>query len=91
MLSQGRLCSGKSKFFFYPGGDTITQINMQSGAHAAYNFALQNPRQVQIGQAFQQQSWAGQLQQWTPPSASDGFAAQQGKFSLLNWLMCFNN
>ena len=87
----GPVVQWRKQVFFYPDGDTIKQINMQSGAHAAHNFALQNPLQVQPGQAFQQQSWAGQLQQCIPPSVSDGFAAQQGKFSLLNWLMCFNN
>ena len=91
----GPVVQWRKQVFFYPDGDTIKQINMQCGAHAAHNFALQNPLQsplqVQPGQDFQQQPWPRQLQQWTSPSASGAFAAQQGKFSLLNWLMCFNN
>ena len=64
---------------------------MTSGANFAPQNPLQAPLQVQPGQAFQQQPWAGQFQQWTPPSASAASAPQQGKFSLLNWLIGLND
>lgn len=51
---------------------------MTSGANLAPQNPLQAPLQVQPGQPFPQQPWAGQFQQWTPNASTASGAPQPG-------------